>query len=295
MDTLTSLRVFRLAVELKSFAGAARRLNMSPAMASKHLAHLEARLGTRLLNRSSRRLSLTEAGTAYLGQVSQLLDSLDTLEATVGGDTLTPRGLLRLSAPVWFANEHFVAVLADFRRQCPDVRLDIDLSGRMVNLVEEGFDLALRVAPSRQITQANARRLSPVAFFPVGSPAYLARRGEPARPQDLAQHDVIYYALAPLGDRIEFGDGEIVAMTPVLKSNNETLIRTAALNGLGLAFLPQWLIEEDLALGRLRCVLPEAPLPEIALHAVFSSRQYLPLKTRAFVDFLAADPRMQLG
>jgi DNA-binding transcriptional LysR family regulator len=146
MDTLVSLKVFCLVVELKSFSSAARRLGISTAMASKHVMHLERRLNTRLLNRTSRSLSLTESGALYFDHSRRTLNDLEDVEAAVTKATVVPRGILRISAPVWLANPSFVGVLADYQARYPDVQLDIDLSGRIVNLVEEGFDLALRVA-----------------------------------------------------------------------------------------------------------------------------------------------------
>ncbi len=145
MDTLISMRVFRAVVELESFVRAAERLELSPAMASKHVMHLERQLGARLLNRSSRHLSLTESGRVYFDQCREMLDSLDEVAATLGRTAVVPRGMLKLSAPVWFANPIFTRALAAYRERCPEVAFDIDLSGRAVNLVEEGFDLALRV------------------------------------------------------------------------------------------------------------------------------------------------------
>lgn len=141
MDSLVSMRVFCLVAELKSFATAAQRLRISPAMASKHVMQLEKRLGTRLLNRTSRRVSLSESGALYFEQARQMLDSLDEVEAAVSNATVVPHGTLRLTAPVWMANAIFAGVLADYQARYPEVRLDVDLSGRLVNLVEEGLIL----------------------------------------------------------------------------------------------------------------------------------------------------------
>src|SRR5262245_9157924 len=137
MDTLTSLRVFCLVADSKSFADAAKRLDLSPAMASKHVMRLESRLGTRLLNRTSRRVSLTEPGLLYFNQAKQMLEGLDEIEAAISNVTVTPRGVIRLSAPVWVANTGFAAMLSDYHQRYPDVSFDMDLSGRIVNLVEE--------------------------------------------------------------------------------------------------------------------------------------------------------------
>jgi DNA-binding transcriptional LysR family regulator len=294
MDSLVSMRVFCLVAELKSFATAAQRLRISPAMASKHVMQLEKRLGTRLLNRTSRRVSLSESGALYFEQARQMLDSLDEVEAAVSNATVVPRGTLRLTAPVWMANTIFAGVLADYQARYPEVRLDVDLSGRMVNLVEEGFDLALRAtaAPDEALI---ARPITKVAFHMVGAPAYLDRAGRPAKLADLAGQAMLHYALYP-GESLSF-EGEhgteTVKLNPVLRSGNETLLHMAALEGMGLAFLPKWLVAEDIAAGRLEHVMPGQVLFEGKLFAVYPSRKYLSAKVRTFIDFVVADKRMR--
>ena len=295
MDTLISMRVFCLVAELKSFAAAAARLRISAAMASKHVMHLEKRLGTRLLNRTSRRVSLSESGTLYFEQTRQMLESLDEVEAAVGKATVVARGMLRVTTPVWMANPMFAKILADYQVRHPEVTLDVDLSGRLVNLVEEGFDLALRAtaAPDEALI---ARPITKVAFHMVASPAYLDRVGRPTRLADLSGQPLLQYSLyagaasltlqGPLGE-------ETAKLNPVLRSSNETLLHLAALEGMGLAFLPKWLISEDVAAGRLEHVLPEQLTFEGRLFAVYPSRKYLSAKVRTFIDFLASDKRMK--
>jgi DNA-binding transcriptional LysR family regulator len=295
MDTLISMRVFCLVAELKSFAAAAARLRISAAMASKHVMHLEKRLGTRLLNRTSRRVSLSETGTLYFEQTRQMLESLDEVEAAVGKATVVARGMLRVTTPVWMANPMFAKVLADYQVRHPEVTLDVDLSGRLVNLVEEGFDLALRAtaAPDEALI---ARPITKVAFHMVASPAYLDRVGRPTRLTDLSGQPLLQYSLyagaasltfqGPLGE-------ETAKLNPVLRSGNETLLHLAALEGMGLALLPKWLISEDVATGRLEHVLPKQLTFEGRLFAVYPSRKYLSAKVRTFIDFLASDKRMK--
>lgn len=295
MDTLISMRVFCLVAELRSFAAAAERLRISAAMASKHVMQLEKRLGTRLLNRTSRRVSLSESGTLYFEQARQMLESLDEVEAAVSKATVVPRGMLRVTAPVWMANPMFVKVLADYRHRYPEVRLDVDLSGRLVNLVEEGFDLALRAtaAPDEALI---ARPITLVPFDMVASPAYLDRIGRPTRPSDLAGQNLLHYALYVQGERMSFPTEhgtESVRFNPVLRSGNETLLHLAALEGMGFAFLPKWLIADDVAAGRLEHVLPGQILFEGRLFAVYPSRKYLSAKVRTFIDFIAADKRLK--
>ncbi|MGX1318733.1 DNA-binding transcriptional LysR family regulator [Bradyrhizobium sp. USDA 377] len=294
MDSLVSMRVFCLVAELKSFATAAQRLRISPAMASKHVMQLEKRLGTRLLNRTSRRVSLSESGALYFEQARQMLDSLDEVEAAVSNATVVPRGTLRLTAPVWMANKIFAGVLADYQARYPEVRLDIDLSGRLVNLVEEGFDLALR-ATGEPDEALIARPITNVPFYMVAAPAFLKRAGRPKTFADLSGQALLHYALYP-GESFSLntnGTVETVKLNPVLRSGNETLLHMAALEGMGFAFLPKWLVTEDIAAGRLLHILPDVVIFEGRLLAVYPSRKYLSAKVRTFIDFVAADKRMR--
>jgi DNA-binding transcriptional LysR family regulator len=297
MDTLTSMRVFRLAVEFKSFAAAARRLDMSPAMASKHVMHLERRLGSLLLNRTSRHLSLTESGATYFEHVRQLLDELDDVEAAVSQSTAAPHGTLRVSMPVWMANPDFVGVLNDYRKRYPDVVLDVDLSGRFVNLVEEGFDLALRVTNPLSLGPALiARPIAPVTFHLVGSPAYLRKAGAPMNAQDLANHVMLGYSMLPANNTLEVEGprgAEALKFAPVLQTNNESLLRLAALEGMGLAFLPRVLIARDLEAGALEAVLTDYRFFGTKLYGVYRHRKYLSPKVRTFLDFLCDDARLR--
>lgn len=295
MDNLLSLRVFCAVAELKSFTVAADRLGLSPAMASKHVMHLEKRLGARLLNRTSRHISLTETGALYFEHTREMLDALEELEASVSHTTVTPRGTLRLSAPVWMANPVFASLLADYRLRYPEVRLDIDLSGRLVNLVEEGFDLVLRatLAPDPGLI---ARPISDINFHLVGAPAYLERTGRPKSIADLQGRALLAYSLfRPDGQiPVQGPDGpQTLKFDPVLQSANESLLHLAALQGLGLAFLPTLLVREDLAEGRLELLLPESVKLRIPLFALYPSRKYLSAKVRTFLDFLSSDPRFK--
>ncbi|MFZ4877961.1 LysR family transcriptional regulator [Janthinobacterium sp. Mn2066] len=295
MDTLRSMRVFRAVVELDSFVRASERLNLSPAMVSKHVMHLERHLGARLLNRSSRHLSLTESGKVYFEQCREMLDNLDEVEATVGRTTVVPRGMVRLSAPVWFANPIFTRTLAAYRTRFPEVTFDVDLSGRVVNLVEEGFDLALRVwQPAAQTPAANliARPIGSIEFHLVAAPSYLARAGRPHAPQDLARHAMISYSLLASGNelRLDGAQGrETVKFQPVLQSNNESLLHAAALDAMGIALLPSWQTDADLAAGRLERLFDNYGLAGGTVYAVYTSRRYLSSKVRTFIDFLAEE------
>jgi DNA-binding transcriptional LysR family regulator len=289
MDTLLSMKVFRQVAELRSFSRAADRLDLSPAMVSKHVMHLEQRLGTRLLNRSSRHVSLTEMGALYYEQSSQMLDALENVEAAVSRTAVVAHGTLRMSVPVWMASAPFAKLLADFRALHPQVQFDIDLSGRHVNLIDEGFDLALRVTdvPDESLV---ARPLTRIRFHLVAAPAWLQRTGCPQTLADLDGRDLLLCTHSPLGGPLTV-DGpngaQTIRFNPVLKSSNETLLHLAALQGLGCAFLPKFFVEEDLAAGRLEIILPDRVTSHVTLLGVYPGRKFLSAKVSAFIDFVA--------
>lgn len=292
MDTLISLRVFCAVAELKSFTAAADRLGLSPAMASKHVIHLEKRLGTRLLNRTSRHVSVTESGLLYVNQARQMLDGLDEVEAAVSNVTLMPRGTLKLSAPVWAVNSFVTRMLAEYHQHYPDVSFDMDFSGRIVNLVDEGFDLALRAtAPDRLDPGLIARPLREIVFHLLGSPTYFARQGRPSKLSDLNGHSLLNYSGINSTGNLTF-DGpegrEAVKFRTVIQSENEIMLHLAALEGMGLAVLPTLMVQSDIAEGRLEMVLPDTLRFTTTLHAVYPSKKYLSAKVRTFIDFLAS-------
>ena len=291
MDTLVSLKVFRSVVEGGNFVSAARALDLSTAMASKHVANLEKRLGVRLLNRSSRHVSLTDAVRVYYEQSRDALDNLDAAEAAVGQDAAAPHGVLKVTAPVWFANARFARFLARYRARYPDVTVDVSLNDRVVDLVEDGFDLALRVTATPGPALI-ARPLDTLRFRLVATPDYVKAHGAPAAPADLAAHATIGYIYAPSGDQWPFeGPGGAVLparVVPVLRTNNTTLVHEMVLTGVAVAPLPPWMVEEDLAAGRLVELLPAHRLVAATLYAVYTSRRYLAPKVRTFVDLMAS-------
>lgn len=297
MDTLTSIRAFAAVAEFKNFTAAAARLGLSPAMVSKHVMHLEGRLGTRLLNRTSRRVSITESGLLYFNYAKQMLDGLDEVEAAVSNVTVLPRGTLKLSAPVWVANTLMARAFADYHRRYPDVCLDIDLSGRIVNLVDEGFDLALRAtAPERLDPSLIARPITQVAFHLVASPAYLSRRPRPRQQADLKGHSFLRYSGLSVKDSLIVNSPEgydKLDFRTVMQSENEIILHQAALEGMGLTLLPTWMTQEDIAGGRLEVVLPDVAMFNIVLYAVYPSRKFLSAKVRTFIDFMASQDALR--
>jgi len=288
MDRLTSLRVFREVVEAGSFAAAASRLEISAPMASKHVAQLEQSLGARLLHRSSRHLSLTEAGRAWYEQSGRALDLLDAAEAAIGQKNEAPRGQLKVSAPVWCATPRIARVLADYRERFPEVLVDMHLENRKVDLAADGYDLALRATqePSPALI---ARPLTRLQFHLVAAPDYLARAGRPATPAELAKlHAIVpsYVNIEGLTLKGPGGRQAPLRLQPVMKSDDTTLTLHAVHAGMGMAFLPEWLVDEDLAAGRLARLVPDYAAPPVTLFAVYMSRQYMAPKMRSFIDFL---------
>ena len=264
-------------------------------MTSKHVMHLEERLSARLLNRTSRRVSLTETGALFFEQARQIVDGLDELEAAVSQTAVAPTGRLRLTAPVRMANELFERLLADYRARYPDVTLKVDLSGRLVNVVEEGFDLAPRVTASPD-PGLIARTIADAPFCFAASRKFLDDRGRPTTLDDLQAAPLLAYSLVH-GSGVVTQDTEqgrkTVKFTPILQSSNETLMHLACLEGMGYAFLPKWLISEDLASGRLEMVFPDKLFFAGRLLAVYPTRKYLSAKVRTFLDFIARDPRLK--
>lgn len=288
MDRLTSLRVFRDVVESGSFAAAAERLGVSAPMASKHVAQLEKSLGARLLHRSSRHLSLTEAGEAWYEQSRRALDLLDAAEAAIGQKNEAPRGQLKVSAPVWCATPRFARVLADYRERFPEVLVDMHLENRKVDLTADGYDLALRATqePSPALI---ARPLCRLQFHLVATPGYVAQAGLPAVPADLAKLGAIvpsYVNLEGLSLKGPGGRQAPLRLQAVMKSDDTNLTLHAVRAGMGMSFLPEWLVDEDLAQGQLLRLVPDHAAPPVTLFAVYTSRQYMAPKLRSFIDFL---------
>ncbi|PRY74394.1 DNA-binding transcriptional LysR family regulator [Yoonia maritima] len=288
MDTLLSLRVFVEVAEHKNFSAVAERLHISPAMTSKHVKHVETRVGARLLNRNSRNVSLTEAGAQYLQTIRPLLDGLTEAEAQLTTDSLSPRGTLRMSLPVWMSNPAFAKILTTYHQQNPHVTFDIDLSGRKINMVEEGIDLALRVA-FKLDDGLIARKLAEVTFQLVAAPSFLDRFGRPGTPEDLNNAPMLAYSQVAADGRLKFGaeDGIDVKFRPILVSSNESILHQAAVAGMGFAMLPNWAAQDDVKDDRLEAVLPNVAWPKLHIQAIYADRSYLPAKVRSFLDFLA--------
>ncbi|QSN62272.1 LysR family transcriptional regulator [Caballeronia sp. M1242] len=288
MDALTSLRVFREVVEAGSFVKAAERLDMSTAMTSKHVANLERQLGVRLLNRTTRHLSLTEAGSVYYEQSREALDILQAAEAAVGAQTAEPKGVLKVTAPGWFANRRFADLLVAYQARYPGVLVDLRLENRFVDLVEEGYDMALR-ATSEPSPSLIVRPLCTMPFVLAGSRAYLERHGEPRHPDDLARHRMVLPTYTNIESvKLSGPDGAVIVKNQaVLKTNDTSMALQLVKAGIGLAYFPVWIVEAELASGALVRVLPSYAAFAPAVYAVYTSRKYMTTKVRTFIDFLS--------
>jgi DNA-binding transcriptional LysR family regulator len=291
MNSLTEIAIFVKVVELSSFTAAADALEMSQPVVSKAVTRLEEKLGARLLNRTTRRLSLTEAGAELYRRSARALAEIEDAELEVARFQTEPRGTLRVSAPTSFSILHLGPALQAFTERFPGVSVEMHLDDRQVDLVEEGYDLAIRIA-RLQDSNLIARKLAPCRQVLCASPSYLAKRGVPERPEDLLEHSCIVYSLVstPREWRLIDSNGEtsVVPINGALTSNNGLLNRSAAIAGAGIVLLPAFYIGEELRSGQLKAVLTEFKLAELAIYAVYPERRNLTPKVRAFVDFLAA-------
>ena len=289
MDTLEAMRVFVAVAERNGFSAAAEALNLSTAGVTRQVAALERRLGTRLLNRTTRRVGLTSAGAAYYQRAVQLLAEFADLEAAISAQALQPSGLLRINAPVSFGIARLGPLLAGFRERYPQVTLDLALSDRLVDMVEEGYDIAIRITrePSPALI---ARRLAPVRVLICAAPAYLAQAGTPRLPADLAGHQCLAYSYWADGGEwcLQGPDGgeQCVRVNGCLRANNGDVLREAALAGMGIIAQPDFLVDADLAAGRLVPVLPDHAMMPLSVFAVYTSRSHLAPKVRSFIDYL---------
>lgn len=289
MDDLNHVLTFARVVQLGSFAAAADRLGIASSVASKHVAKLERALGARLLQRSTRKLSLTEAGRAYYEHCARIVEELEQSRAAVASLQAEPGGRLRVTCINSFAGWVIAPMLPAFFERYPKIELEIVTSDRMIDLAEEGFDLALRITGMPQPNLV-ARRIADVRFVVVGSPDYFARRGLPQTPVDLAQHNCLGVPLNTADHRWQFARGDERLAVPIngsLSINNVDALRYNALAGLGVALLPTYAVGKYLRDGRLIAPLPDwRGFNESTLYAAYLPNRYGSPKLRAFVDFL---------
>lgn len=290
MDKLLAMRTFRRVVELGGFSAAARDLDLSNAGVSKHVKDLEQALGTALLTRTTRKVAATEAGRGYYERCVRILDEVEEAELALTVLNAAPRGRLRVNAPMSFGLLHVAPLIAPFHDRCPEVRLDLSLNDRRVDLVQEGFDVGLRIRARLEDTSLVARRVCAIRTALVAAPAYLARRGVPTSPDDLADHVLLAYSLNEDPDCWRFRRGAETAeidIVPEVLANSGLALRAPVLAGVGLTLTPTFTVGDDLRSGRLTRVLPEWETPGYSLFVMYPPSRHLAPKVRAFVDFLS--------
>lgn len=284
------MAAFVQVVEGRSFSTAARALGVTRSAVSRQVAGLEDRLGARLLNRTTRRLSVTEAGAVYYESCARILAEARAAERAVMDLDAAPRGLLRINAPMSFGVGHLGPALASFACAHPALTVELTLDDRVVDLVGEGYDMAIRIADLPPSTLV-ARRLAANRRVLCAAPAYLARAGTPERPEDLARHACLGYSYLATGNdwRFRGPDGPVtVRIDPVLSANNGDVLRQMAVAGLGIMLAPTFIAGDDLRSGALMPLLGEWTEADTGIFAVYPHSRHLSPKVRAFVDFLAA-------
>ena len=289
MDTITGMRTFCAVATEESFVRAAERLGISPALTSKYVGQLEERLGIRLLNRTTRSLALTENGEAYFRRCLDLIEDFDELEASVRDSQFNPKGRLLVAAPIIFGGTYLSDAIAIFLEQYPDISIEIRLSDNFVNIIEEGFDLAIRLGALKDSTLI-AKKLASTGIFLCATPQYLAQYPAPVHPDELVNHNCIVDTNFDSGNQWPFvvnGERITVKVGGRLKVNSATATRALLLKHLGIAFCPGHVIAKDISAGRLVCLLSDFNAFNPGLYAVYPHNRHLATKVRVFVDFLA--------
>ena len=289
LPDLEGLAIFAKVVEARSFSGAAEQLGLSKATVSKAVTRVEARLGARLFNRTSRRLALTDAGRQLADRAAQILAAAEAAEREAMSQSASPRGLVRLAAPMSFGLSQLAPLLPDFCAAYPDITLDLHLSDAMVDLIGDGFDAALRIAAMPD-SSLLARRLCAVSLLVVAAPAYLKRRGRPSHPLHLADHACLGYSYAPTPDSWRFTNaaGEVASVRAVgpLRINNGDAMIPALVAGLGISVLPDFIVSDAVKAGRLEVILTDWHLPPSGLNFVTPPGGPRPARVEALAGFL---------
>lgn len=289
MDRALEMQVFCTVIEKASFVGAAEPLGMSKAAVSRYVGALEERLGTRLIHRTTRRLSMTDAGRQFYEQAKEVLALMDAAEDAVSSAAPQATGVLRINAPVSFGVLHLAPVWADFMKAYPRVELDISLNDRIVDLVEEGFDIAIRIA-RLESSSLVSRRLTSTRMCLCASPAYLNTHEPITVLSDLMAHGVVTYTNFSSGNEWVFvgpNGEESVRTTSVVRCNNGDTCRSITLAGGGVSLQPSFMVADDIRAGRLTEILPAYRSIELGIYAVYPSRKHLAPKVRALINFLA--------
>lgn len=288
MMKLEGMGIFARVAEAKSFSGAARRLGISKSLVSKEVSKLEQALGARLLNRTTRQLSLTEFGAAFYEHCARVVQEAEEAELLVERLHTSPRGVLKCTAPVAFATLHIARAIPEFRAQYPEVQIDLTVGDRFFELAEEGYDLAIRIARDLPPNMV-ARPITPINRVICGTPQYFASHGIPSTPQELAHHDCVVYTHAnpdSIWHMSANGADVAVPVRGALKANDDEVAWQAVRAGLGLSLLPTFIVGDDLQSGRLQAVLTEFLPSERNLYALYLPNRHLSAKVRVFIDFM---------
>lgn len=296
MDRLEAMRLFVRVVETESFTAVARETGQGQPSISKRIGQLEEHLGVRLLNRTTRMLSLTDDGHSYYDHCRRILDDVDEAEAQVGRRRIAPSGMVKLAVPVVFGRLHVVPRLKRFLELYPQVTVELVMNDRFADLVEEAIDVSVRIGNLADTTLVG-RRVGETTRLTVAAPSYFESHGKPHHPSELAQHNCLVYTPLATGDEWHFEgpEGPIrVKVTGNFRANNSEAIREAVMEGIGIAVVPTWLLRRELETGLLRCVLKDYEPKRLPIQIVYPSRRHLPAKVRVLVEFLAqefqADP-----
>ena len=287
MNQLEDMQIFVSTVDAQSFTAAADKLGLSKQFISRRIMALEDRLGARLLIRTTRRLSVTDTGRTYYERALKIIDEVNDAEQLVSSENLSPRGTLRISAPMSFGTLHLGPAIARFMAQCPDVRIELDLSDRFVDIVGEGYDMAIRIG-NLSDSSLIARQIAPAQIVACASPTYLKQRGKPQSPADLKDHDCLLYGH---GRNVEwvFADKGKPLHMPVkgrLRANNGELANCAAIEGLGIVLLPTFIVGAALRAKKLVTILDAWAPPPLTIYAVYPQHRQASLAVKAFTDFL---------
>lgn len=288
MDRIDAMRAFVAVVNEGSFSQAANTLQLSAQLVSKYVSRLEEQLHTRLLNRTTRKVSVTEAGSQYFIHAQQILLSIDDMEAQLGGLQQLPKGTLRISAPVSFALKHMAKLIADFQARYPSVIVDLQLSDRKVDIVEEGFDIALRIGQLKS-SSLIAKEVAPIRVVLCASPEYLKKHDTLDKPEDLEKHRYLHYSYMNMDAKEEVYQllkAKILKQGSEFLSNNGDVLVEGAIEGAGLVLQPTFIVSEAVSSGKLVIVLPELEPKRLGLYAVYAHRKLLPHKVRCFIDFM---------
>jgi DNA-binding transcriptional LysR family regulator len=284
MDKFLLMQSFVRVVETGSFSAVARELGIGQPNVSRHVAALERHLGARLLHRSTRKLTLTPEGERYYSEARRVIDAITEAESNARGND-APQGLLRVACPTVLGRSHILPQVKAILARFPEMEIDLQIGDRYIDLIEEGIDLAIRIGTLKD-SALKARRIGTAERLCVASSEYLAAHPAPTTPKDLQNHNCILYTLSSAGSTWSFRDVDVIVRGR-FRVNTPEGVRSAVLDGMGVAYAPGWLFEDALADGRLRSLLIEDHGPPVPIHFVYAANRTLPRRARVFMDFIA--------